>query len=359
MSLFGKVLAFLNVLAAIGFFYVATLDWSKGQQWADAAQQHDLVIEGLPIDDAHDKDGAGSPRSQNIPPAVLQRMFSRVGGEPVKTQTDEVKRVQRVLQGKLDDSTTKETKEQKLARVMYALAPSTAEREQWINRYNKPTNNTDDMQAKLDEAFAAVLSDTLPTRSQPDSPAAPKPRDLNEQRRSIALLLLQLANVFPEEEAPDAAANQDPLATKAYERVLTVVGLDACNYALETQVDALERMTKDVLTALKRDRESYVPAHAMLLNQVEELSEKVAKQRADLKVQTEMVEQSRALAEARRTEVARITKELGVAQEETRQQLAIQATMEKNLFDARREVRDAFEKNQQLEQKLQELEKGR
>ena len=47
MSLLGKVLALLNVLAAVGFFYLATADRAKRQSWAYAVYRHQLAIDGL------------------------------------------------------------------------------------------------------------------------------------------------------------------------------------------------------------------------------------------------------------------------------------------------------------------------
>src|SRR5262249_6796367 len=61
MSLLGKILAIFNVLAAVAFFYVASIDWAKHEAWADAALQHDLVIQGLPVDD-QERDAQGNLR---------------------------------------------------------------------------------------------------------------------------------------------------------------------------------------------------------------------------------------------------------------------------------------------------------
>ena len=51
MSGFGKLLAVLNVLAAIAFVVFAGMDWGQRQRWAYAAYLHDVIVDGLPIDD--------------------------------------------------------------------------------------------------------------------------------------------------------------------------------------------------------------------------------------------------------------------------------------------------------------------
>ena len=51
MSLFGKLLAIFNVLAAIAFFSVAVLDYSQRQAWSFAVVRADTLILGLPFDE--------------------------------------------------------------------------------------------------------------------------------------------------------------------------------------------------------------------------------------------------------------------------------------------------------------------
>ena len=50
MATLGKVLAVFNVLAAIGFLYVAGIDYNKRQSWAFSHYMHQLAVNGLPLD---------------------------------------------------------------------------------------------------------------------------------------------------------------------------------------------------------------------------------------------------------------------------------------------------------------------
>ena len=61
MSLVGKIFAILNVLAAIGFVIIAGMDYSQRHRWAYTVYRHQLLLDGLPIDDA-EKDADGAPR---------------------------------------------------------------------------------------------------------------------------------------------------------------------------------------------------------------------------------------------------------------------------------------------------------
>src|SRR5947209_19631368 len=97
MSMLGRILLFLNVLAALGFFVVAGMDWGKRYQWAEAALEHRLVVDGLPLDDAA-KDREGKPASKDLREDTVKKLFASAGGPPVHTQIEEVKRIKDELQ---------------------------------------------------------------------------------------------------------------------------------------------------------------------------------------------------------------------------------------------------------------------
>src|SRR5260370_37405053 len=116
MSLFGKILAFLNVLAAVAFFSLAAMDWGKRQAWAYNLYRHDLAMKGLPVTaDETDKDGV--PWVEGLTQKTLQEMFQPVGGNPVKTQLEEVAAIRERPQSPLNGTDPHETQPQKLARV--------------------------------------------------------------------------------------------------------------------------------------------------------------------------------------------------------------------------------------------------
>ncbi|MFQ3593062.1 MAG: hypothetical protein SNJ82_07715 [Gemmataceae bacterium] len=89
MSLFGKILTVLNLLGAAALIYLASVDYSVRQQWAYVAFRYDLMLQGIPLD-ANQTDKRGLPIVEQITDDALRELFSTVGGNPSRTQLDEV-----------------------------------------------------------------------------------------------------------------------------------------------------------------------------------------------------------------------------------------------------------------------------
>src|SRR5439155_19580397 len=100
MSLLGKILALINVLAAVGFIYLAASDYGKRKQWSYAVFRHDLAINGLPLDDKQ-KDVDDVPIVKNLKDPTLAQMFQGAG-TPVTTQMAEMENVQQALTEKIN-----------------------------------------------------------------------------------------------------------------------------------------------------------------------------------------------------------------------------------------------------------------
>jgi hypothetical protein len=343
MSLFGKILTFLNVLAAIGFFAMAGMDWGKRYAWAEAVLEHQLVIEGVPLDD-HDLDLEGNPKSKNLRDQAVQRLFQPAGGQPVKTQVEEVQRVKAKLQQRIDDSGAKGTKAERLAEVLMHFVTSKKERDR-VKQLGSDEKNTDELQSELDQLFSDVLAEGEASKHPPA-----------ERRALIAHVLFCASDILRlDEENPPPGL----VSSKAYQRALVTTGLVSCTHEIKEETTRLTKFTEDVRASMARDREAFLAAHRTILAQVEDLAEKCERQKGVLKYQTELADKQRTLVEARRAEVIRMQKELAAAQEATQEQLNTQSAMESDLQKSRREQRDAFEKNVQLERQLRVLEKGR
>src|SRR5262245_56766218 len=97
MSLFGKVLALLNVFGAGALIYFASIDYGKRTAWAESALRHEVVLRGLPLDQK-EADKQHQPRARLLDTAILNDLFKDVGGSPVNTQHEEITR----LRGELD-----------------------------------------------------------------------------------------------------------------------------------------------------------------------------------------------------------------------------------------------------------------
>src|SRR5262245_47048625 len=146
MSMLGKILAVVNILAAIGFIYLAASDYGKRQQWSYAVYRHDLAIDGLPLDEK-ETDLDGVARVKNLNQATQADMFQPAGGQPVTTQLAEVLRVQNALHARIDDGQAMtvanpltnqplqlDTPEQKRAWFLLPLARTLTDRDVRLNQ---------------------------------------------------------------------------------------------------------------------------------------------------------------------------------------------------------------------------------
>src|SRR5262245_60606750 len=50
MSLFGKIMTFLNVAAAAGFLFLVGAVYAKRQAWTHANFRHEVALVGFPVD---------------------------------------------------------------------------------------------------------------------------------------------------------------------------------------------------------------------------------------------------------------------------------------------------------------------
>jgi hypothetical protein len=353
MSLLGKILTFLNVLAAIGFFVMAGMDWNKRQLWAEAVIEHKLLFEGLPLDE-HEMDLEGNPRSKDLEQKAVQKLFQQAGagGSPEKdkwTQVDELKRVKSELQRRFEDAAVKGTKGEKVADVLIHLATSMKERLR-LKELATDEKKTEQLESEFNQVFDEPLS-----AGETSGP----PKHTPEQRRQmIAHLVCATADILRQGEGE---GGQVPAFTesKAYKRALATTGLGACSREVEAEATDLQHFTDDIMAGVDRDRALFLSSYHDRLAQIEDLAEKVERQRAWLRLQKDMVDNQRTLVEARQAEVNKLEKVLAAAREATREQLAVQLRMERELFKSRQEQRDAFETNLRLEQRLRTMEKGR
>ena len=354
MSSLGKILAVLNVLAAIGFLAVAGLDWGKKQVWADAFQQRELLLNGLPVD-ANDKDKEGRPRADDLRKSVVNELFQKAGGNPVRTQDDEVKKVKDRVQAQVDSPNGK--KADKLIDVLWYLATTEDERQRLLDLRTAPIRDTDVLQSQLNQAFdwvnQAPQGATFRDSFKKTEPAQLPPDD---KRHRIASLLFRLTPYLAKEENP---APKDLLESQAYNRYIAVVGFAAAARAVDERAQALRRFYDDTAAAIDRDRDAFVQEQRTLLAQLEDIRGRVEDQKRHLRDENGLLAKEKAVVADRKQILTRLDNELAAAREETKNQLAVQEKMEKQLFQSRKNFRNAFDKNEELERQIRGLEKGR
>jgi hypothetical protein len=326
MSTLGKVLAILNVFAALGLVCLAALDWGQRQAWSYAVFRHDLVLHGLPIDDK-DTDADGVPTVAQLGDATLNKIFENAGGQPVKTQVEEVQRKQRDLRGQIDaiDAANEAARAEKLRKILRPLVRTGGERDALDTA--KPD--------KLEDLFQSAFKGALDGKDAQD-----KPLDGDQRRLAIAHLLF------------NSSDDQD------HPRVLAVVGLETYARLVEGQAQALREMARFVEHAMVEDRTSFVIQHKPMVQRVLVLSDRVADLKGSLDQYLAEKAKHQEFVNARLNDVKELEARIAAAKTATQEALKEQARLEQVYFQAQRAVGQAVAENQQLEKQIRARERA-
>lgn len=328
MSLFGKILAGLNIVAAIFFACLVAMDWGQRQKWTYAVFRQDLALNGLPVDD-EERDAAGVRQVDLIHGQTLQDLGLPANASAEdKTQMGEVRRVKGRLQGEIDSAPDKKAK---LVSLLTPLAPTVSERRALAAK------DVNVLQTQFDRAFNEDLLEVQGPQGQHNR------KGPEEKRQAIAHLLLNLASAKP--EATD------------YQRVLVVVGLKAFVVAADHQAIVLHDMAQEVLLAMTRDQGEFIADHRRIVGELRDQAEVLTQRQAVLADQTALTQRHQALVEERKKGVADLQKRIDQARKATQEVLAQLSTRQKRLFDAEQQVKSTAKQNQELERKIRQMEK--
>jgi hypothetical protein len=339
MSLFGKILAILNALAAIGFVYMAATDYGKRQQWSYAVHRHDLALEGLPIDD-NQLDVDGKPLAKNLNQATLTDMFQSAGGQPVSTQLAEVNEAKRKTLAKIDGEAITvtnprtnqqlplDTPDKRRAFVLLPFAQTLIERKQRVSQMEG--NNPAAGPEEIDQLFNGVTSRG----------------SAGDKRQGIAELLLGLLE----------SGDGDLFDTTGFKRFVVVVGRKAAAAALDNQASALAHLARETDDDLAAGRTAFAAEHARGVTRVRDIQAAMQKEKETLEVQRNQTAQQQQLVNDRKRQVADLEAANDKARKTTKAMLAEQARLQKGLMDADRKLRDQNSDNQRDEEIIRKLE---
>lgn len=416
MSLLGKILAILNVLAAAVFCYMAIMDYGKRQAWSYAVYRHQLALRGLPLTDT-ETDREGNRLFQDLDDDTRQDLF-RQASPPVRTQAEAVQGVQQDLQGKIDGANPitianpldlKAKLEltnqlQKLAWVNRPLAELAGRREALNQLMNAGDGDElDDVEnygeifikgdggfdpafeaelKKLDEALrrdaivaqlkkmnrdarreaatrqlqadlSRALADAIPRGPEQE----PK-RDAEANRRAVARVLFSRAELEADEKTapgqPRIVAN-----TQDYRRAVVVTGLEMAVRELDHRAGLLVGMAEATFVAMMRDGSLFVQQHQALLTELLAAADDLFERRNDLEREKAKVAAQMEVLNGRLAEVKKLDDELGRRRKGTAGLLTEQSDIERRLFKLQQDFRDAAAQNEQLERDIGRLEKGR
>lgn len=326
MSVFGKVLAFLNILAAFAFVYLAMQARAAHQMWAYSAFRHELALRGLPLD-MEEKDEDGTPIVEKLTSPTVNQMFP---GGPVRTLKEEFDRRRNEFKTELEQAKDDKVKRQQLEETLLLAAVTGGERDELRQMLGA---------GKLDAVFEKLAERAVDTGTNREG-----------SRQAIAHLLIAFA--------------EDPTSREKTEqnlrRVVTAVGLRDYTQAMEAHGLNTRRMAERVRLAMADDRGDYLARQGLRVDQVLQLAGHNDDLRRHLQQLTDQrTENHLTLRDARRKDVADLTTELQEIAALRDKALGQQANLEKVLFETQRTLGMANEKNQQLERDIRTLELGR
>lgn len=328
MSLLGKILAGLNVLAAAAFVYLALGDWSQRQAWTYAVYRLGLTLDGLPVD-ADDTDLEGASRAERLSPATVGALFPSGDAPPEITQAGEVRRVHAALRQQIEGIADEAERRKRLSAVLVPLASTLDARQALQDQIDKQPTAT-----VLDGPFEAAFNAALQNKG-------PRGEDsgLEHQRRAIAHLLFGVSQ--------DDAARQ---------RTAIVVGLRAYAAAANEQAAAFQRMADRLRVVLTQTQGDFIHEYQAALGRVTLLTDDLKAREAVLAKHQALTEQHTTILNARVSDVQTLRQQLEAATTETRKALEALTQEQALLFAAQERVGQGVETNRRLEREIRTLE---
>ena len=366
MTLLGKLMIIVNLLAAGAFVYFATQDWKGRQTINAAALRFKLPISGMPFDgpdkfdpedetDFHVQLG-GDLTTETVSKKILDTYFQNAsGGEflgdkaAVPCQLAEIKRVKAKIELTLKDKSDQE----KVELLSGWLIDQSETYDQRLDVQNlTKAGNATELEKRLLALFDAVLTtpaalSELVEANKKIEPTEPKdvlskvaelrakPFDSGDRQSRAAQLLTYLSQDAPWQK-----------------RVMLVVGLRRYVSAISTQALRLRDMTARLERLIVTNQVGYLAEDADL--------NKMARDRTDLanrqsKLKKEKVDQKNKEDDfigQRQTQLDTIKNQLLKIKAEVDEALARQGQIEAGLFEIQREVAMTLDEIYRLETEL-------
>jgi hypothetical protein len=342
MSTLGKILAVLNVLAAIAFVVFAALTFGRHQEWSFAVLQQKFQFNGLPVDENETEvasqfinDPQPKPLVNSLTPRMLQQLFAGAG-TPVGTQLEEVKHRRETLLGEIQNAGNDAAQRERLKAVLLPLARTWGERDKLRSQIE-----SDDPKVKLSTqdliggAFEGAFAEAVNGKTSDG-----KNLELAEWRRAIAHALFN---------------TDKPGETQ---RTLVVVGLDYFAREVDDQALALQDMKPQVEQGIDAERTQFLAQHRNLIQQVLHIAERVADLDDTYRKQVILREQHAALVKKRTDDVADLKTRIAEAKKTLAEAMAVQSGLEKELFENQQTVAATEQKNRDLEGAIRTRELG-
>jgi hypothetical protein len=379
MSLFGKVLAVLNLLALGGFLYMATVTLQARQAWSYAVMRWDIALDGMPVDE-DDSDERGKPKYLNLNEGLCQEL---TGSSDTATQEAYLMRRKEELVRKVNESAAKD-KIVNLTALLVPLMQTAGEREALIacrtdanpgakfkegllqvlstrldvyKKAARPDPRLDGVQKLLDEVkskepvdaglavFDAHFEEVKNSRDPQN-----KGKDREAKRLAIAATLISLSDALSAQKAAD------PTAEPAYQQAANVVGVRMLSRALDILARNGQAMAIAAGDNRTRERFLFAAQHQSLINQLLDREHKLFEQQAKVKAVEAQVKELETKADQQEREVKAKEDVLKTLRDETRKEFERLSHEQERLYKYRLLLRDANRKNQEAEEQIRRFE---
>lgn len=410
MSILGKILAIFNVFAVAGVLALMAMNYAERQGWEYAVFRHDLMINGLPLND-QETDELQQPIVSKIGENTQRELFQQVyPNTPVATQEAEVQRVKGALDSQLQSAGDKKKKIAALARILMPMADTIEQRWRMLayQSHLRDDKTFADLKARLLAAHKAATApvqgeakpyenrfhDALATTFRdPPGPLAeefltlmkPDPKadfdktleqsldkqlarlqqqfdkmfsDASGNKRAIARLLFNMVEVMPPAQG-DGQAQPNLADNPAYKRFFIVVGVRTAVQAVNEQAGILQDIVAETAVERERERGLFIVEDRKEVGLVRRKKFEVDHHALLLASKKKELETHADTLAKRKQDVKAYEKQLAAERQKTAAHLQQLRKLSDKLFAERVQLRDLTRANQQLEKDIRALEEGR
>jgi hypothetical protein len=337
MSTLGKVLAILNVLAAILLFVFAGMDYGEARAARYAVFRHEIVVHGLPVDNKEQwVEQPDEPVVDKLDGRVLDDIYIDSGGNKlptagglngpfVKTVLEEIARVKPAAAAAISALPAGDQQKQKARQLLLSQAKNIGERTELEEMINSDGPGMPAATAELNRRFDAVTN----LHGAGGNP------NWEGVRYAAAQLLVNL-------DADD----------KWQERVRVVVGFEPYVYGVESSARAMEQIAADYREGIVRDQGIFVQNYQDMILALRYEAEQLYQANKRLGELQTVVKDRKLEVEQRQTEVNKNKQELADLTAATNAEVGRLQAMQNDLFAIQQRLGKALDSTRALEEQL-------
>jgi hypothetical protein len=391
MSLLGKILLVVNVLAAIGLAYLTAQAWAQRQEVNGMVVRYVLTLDGVPVDPTPGQESdTEMPLAVDVAPGFTtttigkKLLSTHFGGSIPKSQIDEVQAVRQKIDGLVasapDDAAKLFTlcggldaKNQFVPGYLMRFADTFEERQAIRNLAltrdpKRISENLADARQRLARKFDAVLNAPNPAQAQQDaqkladwqSRLAANPNDAETAHELAEYLSLGAPaysrNAVDRQNRIAQLLMLHDTAQENQKRTILVVGLRTYVRALNEMIGRLEEVVRRVERQMEQDQLKFQEEYELLKRLAVEQDQILYQQQRVVAGLRDQAAQDEQHVTVRQTQLKDLEASLNQVSQIVANLLQQQSEMEKELFEVQRRVGETLLGNAELESKLLQTE---